>query len=98
MRDAVTVAGELAPMADLYVNLHPQELLDDALFDPTAPLSRLARRVVLELTERSSLESLPDVCERTGRLRQLGFRLAPDGVGSGDAGLARLVLVGPAGV
>ncbi len=95
MRDAVAVAGELAPMADLYVNLHPQELLDEALFDPTAPLSRLARRVVLEVTERSSLESLPDARERMGRLRKLGFRLALDDVGSGYAGLASFVLVEP---
>lgn len=95
IRQAVAAAGELAPMADLYVNLHPQELLDDALFVADAPLSKLARRVVLELTERSSLESLPDVRERVGRLRKLGFRLALDDVGSGYAGLASFALLEP---
>ena len=95
VRQAVAAAGAVAPVADLYVNLHPQELLDDQLYDPQAPLSKLASRVVLEITERASLESLPDVRDRVGRLRKLGYRMALDDLGAGYAGLASFALLEP---
>ncbi|HUJ27984.1 MAG TPA: EAL domain-containing protein [Myxococcales bacterium] len=95
MRDAVAAAGELAPPGDLHVNLHPQELLDDALYDSSTRLSRLASRVVLEITERSSLEKIPAVRDRVARLRKLGFRLALDDMGAGYAGLASFALLEP---
>ena len=95
MRDAVAAAGELAPPGDLHVNLHPQELLDDQLFEPGARLSQLASRVVLEITERSSLEKIPQVRERVSRLRKLGFRMAIDDMGAGYAGLASFALLEP---
>ena len=91
----MAAAGAVAPVADLYVNLHPQELLDDQLYDPQAPLSKLASRVVLEITERASLESLPDVRDRVGRLRKLGYRMALDDLGAGYAGLASFALLEP---
>ena len=95
VRQAVAAAGAVAPVADLYVNLHPQELLDDQLYDPQAPLSKLASRVVLEITERASLETLPDVRDRVGRLRKLGYRMALDDLGAGYAGLASFALLEP---
>src|SRR5229473_2499954 len=39
----------------LFVNLHSQELLDEALYDPKASLSLIASRTVLEITERAGL-------------------------------------------
>ena len=36
--------------AMIFVNLHPQDLLDEQLYDRTAPLSAMAKRVVLEIT------------------------------------------------
>ena len=78
-----------------FVNLHPDDLLDEDLYDPRAPLSVLAPEVVLEITERSPIESVPDMKERVRRLRALGFRLAIDDLGSGYAGLTSLATLQP---
>ena len=95
MRAVVAKAGELAPPADLYVNINPRELLDGGLYDPEAPLTKLASRVVLEVTERASLESISDVRARLAKLRKLGFRIALDDLGAGYAGLASFATLEP---
>ena len=51
--------------------------------------------IVLEVTERSPIESVPDVRERVRRLRELGFRLAIDDLGSGYAGLTSFASLQP---
>jgi EAL domain-containing protein (putative c-di-GMP-specific phosphodiesterase class I) len=73
--------------AAMLVNLHPRDLLDDHLFDPTSPLSQQAKRVILEITERSLLEDVPNPHARIARLRALGYRVAVDDLGAGYAGL-----------
>jgi EAL domain-containing protein (putative c-di-GMP-specific phosphodiesterase class I) len=78
-----------------FVNLHADDLLDESLYDPAAALSMLAPEIVLEVTERSPLESVPDVRERMRRLRELGFRLAIDDLGSGYAGLTSFASLQP---
>jgi EAL domain-containing protein (putative c-di-GMP-specific phosphodiesterase class I)/ActR/RegA family two-component response regulator len=70
-----------------FVNLHRDDLLDPSLYLPNAPLTRVARRVVLELTDRASLEAIKDVEQRVERLRTAGFRIALDNLGAGQAGL-----------
>jgi EAL domain-containing protein (putative c-di-GMP-specific phosphodiesterase class I) len=75
------------PTSALLVNLHPRDLLDNDLFDPKAPLSLQARRVILEITERSLLEDVPNPHARIARLRALGYRIAVDDLGAGYAGL-----------
>jgi EAL domain-containing protein (putative c-di-GMP-specific phosphodiesterase class I) len=90
------VAADAADsLARLFVNLHPVDLLDDDLYDPNAPLSRHARRVVLEVTERAGLDEIPDLGDRLLRLRALGFRVAIDDLGEGYAGLTSLARVAP---
>ena len=71
----------------LFVNLHPEDLLDVDLIDGGAPLTKLAPRVILEVTERASLASTPEVTARLAHLRKLGFRLAVDDIGAGYSGL-----------
>jgi len=78
-----------------FVNVHPLELSDDALLLPDAPLSRHARSVVLEITERQSIEGVPDLHARIKALRALGYRLAIDDLGAGYAGLTTLVILEP---
>ncbi len=78
-----------------FVNLHPDDLLDEALFDPSSPLSALAPEIVLEITERSPFDSIPDVRDRVRRLRSLGFRLAVDDLGAGYAGLTSFATLEP---
>ncbi len=72
----------------LFVNLHSLDLNDEDLYDPTAPLSRIADRVVLEVTERESLDGVKNVSERTQRLRAMGYQIAVDDLGAGYAGLS----------
>lgn len=79
----------------MFVNLHPKDLADPALFLASEPLSSIARRVVLEITERSSLEKLDRVAERVATLRRMGFRIAIDDLGAGYAGLTTLAQLEP---
>ncbi|MGZ3440158.1 MAG: EAL domain-containing protein, partial [Polyangia bacterium] len=79
----------------LFVNLHADDLNDDELFTPTAPLSHLAHRVVLEITERASLDGVKNVRERVDALRALGFRIALDDLGAGYAGLTSFAQLRP---
>ncbi len=85
----------LPGQALLFINLHPQDLLDEELFDPRSPLTRVAGRIVLEITERLTLEGIPEVPTRAARLRELGFRIAIDDLGSGYAGLTSFALLEP---
>lgn len=79
----------------LFVNLHTRELLDDALIDPGSPLSKLATRTVLEITERAALHDVKNVRTRVAELRELGFRIAIDDLGAGYAGLTSFALLEP---
>lgn len=83
------------PNALLFVNLHTRDLLDDDLFSRDTPLSRIAHRVVLEITERARLEQITDVQTRISALREMGFRIALDDMGAGYAGLASFALLEP---
>lgn len=72
--------------AVLFVNLHANDLADRELICPTAPLSASARRVVLEFTERASLDDVSELQSKLGALRKLGYRIAVDDLGAGYAG------------
>jgi len=79
----------------LFVNLHPEDLLDETLYAPHAPLTLLAPRTVLEITERASLDGVVGLRDRIARLRDLGFRIAVDDLGAGYAGLAAFCALSP---
>ena len=79
----------------IFVNIHASDLTDDELTLPSAPLSKIANRVTLEVTERTSLHDAGDLRSRLDALRALGFRLAVDDLGAGYAGLSSLALVDP---
>jgi EAL domain-containing protein (putative c-di-GMP-specific phosphodiesterase class I) len=94
----VAAASGLAtapPGALLFVNVHPADLEDDDLYDRHAPLSLVASRVVLEITERASLEGLDGVASRVRELRDIGYRIAIDDLGAGYAGLTSLARLEP---
>jgi EAL domain-containing protein (putative c-di-GMP-specific phosphodiesterase class I) len=69
----------------VFVNLHLHDLFDKQLTSPFAPLSKIASRVVLEITERTSLEGQIDLRYRVAELRELGFQIAIDDLGGGHA-------------
>lgn len=79
----------------LFVNVQASDLLDPELLDPKAPLSAHASRVVLELTEQTSSDGILDMAARMTRLRELGYRIALDDLGSGYASLSLFASLDP---
>jgi EAL domain-containing protein (putative c-di-GMP-specific phosphodiesterase class I)/CheY-like chemotaxis protein len=89
------LAANAPPGSFFFVNLAPPSLTDGDLYSRNAPLSRIAGRVVLEITERSSLEHVDSLPERIEMLRALGFRIAVDDLGSGYSGLNSFTTLSP---
>ncbi|GAC1348834.1 MAG: hypothetical protein NVSMB19_00930 [Vulcanimicrobiaceae bacterium] len=90
----LTRAKEIPDNALLFINVSPQTLdhevlAGNALVQAVAEAGIKADRVVLEVTERS-LARPAAVIREAKRLRALGFKLALDDVGAGNAGLAML--------
>jgi EAL domain-containing protein (putative c-di-GMP-specific phosphodiesterase class I) len=79
----------------LFVNLHPDDILDDALLDASTTLSALRTRVVLEVTERAAIKNLERMRARIVELREVGYRLAIDDLGAGYAGLNAFAALEP---
>jgi EAL domain-containing protein (putative c-di-GMP-specific phosphodiesterase class I)/CheY-like chemotaxis protein len=84
-----------AESVTLFVNLHPQDLLDDELRHPGSALANVANRVVLEITERGGLANIDDLPQKLKELRRLGFRIAVDDLGAGHSGLNNVAELEP---
>ena len=82
---AAAIENLPAPLS-MFVNLHPYDLHDLDLGSNPA-FAKYARRIVLEVTERASLQISSDLASRLAWLRQLGFRVAVDDIGAGYSGL-----------
>jgi EAL domain-containing protein (putative c-di-GMP-specific phosphodiesterase class I) len=96
VRGKVAEAAPSAPAeARLFVNVHAGELDDFELCSSTSPLSVLAGRVVIEVTERHALDSVAGLSTRIAKLRQLGFSIAVDDLGAGYAGLSSFSVLEP---
>lgn len=92
------VAADLAAAprdVRVFVNLHPLELADEALFGDANPLHPSAARIVIELTERAALDALADAPRRVAELRRLGYAIALDDLGAGYASIGSLAAVAP---
>lgn len=91
---ALTAASDLPDGALLFVNLAPKTLEldsngDDWLLAGVEQAGLSPDRVVLEVTERIGARTVP-VVKSLDRLREQGFKLALDDVGTGNAGLEML--------
>jgi len=96
IRAAACVAvARASPTAVFFVNLHAHDLMDDTLLSARSPLSAIAGRVVLEITERASLDGVKDLRAKVAELRAMGFRLAIDDLGAGYAGLTSFATLEP---
>jgi EAL domain-containing protein (putative c-di-GMP-specific phosphodiesterase class I) len=96
IRAKVAQAAVDAPAhVNLFVNLHSRDLADEELYSSSAPLSSIAPRVVLEITERASLDDIDGLPPKIEQLRQLGFRIAIDDLGAGYAGLTSFTQLEP---
>jgi EAL domain-containing protein (putative c-di-GMP-specific phosphodiesterase class I) len=85
----------LPASAMLFVNLHPSDLVDEELSARDGALTPFASRVVLEVTERATLDEVHGLSDAVARLRALGFRIALDDLGAGYAGLSSFALLEP---
>lgn len=92
---AIEPLGLLPDDVAIFINIHPSDLLDEQLFAADGPLAAVAGRIVLEITERASLQGIDSVLSRVGALRELGFRIAIDDLGAGYAGLTSFALLEP---
>ena len=96
VRNLAAAALQNAPSdALLFVNVHTRDLLDGDLYRVDAPLTKIAERVVLEITERAAIDDVADVRAHVTNLRRLGFRIAIDDLGAGYAGLSRFAALEP---
>jgi EAL domain-containing protein (putative c-di-GMP-specific phosphodiesterase class I) len=96
IREAIASNIDAAPAsARIFVNIHPDDLSERTLYDADSPLSEFAHRIVLEITERATLEHVNDPRARVRELRDMGFRIAVDDLGAGYAGLASFAQLEP---
>jgi len=96
VRNLAASALQSAPSdALLFVNVHTRDLLDEDLYRVGAPLTKMAERVVLEITERAAIDDVADVRAHVTNLRRLGFRIAIDDLGAGYAGLSSFAALEP---
>ncbi len=96
-RAVLAGAKRLPPKALLFLNISPQVLDHESLggrrlVEEVEAVGLGPERVVIEITERST-ERLDVVMREAARLNRLGFKLALDDVGSGNAGLEMLLEV-----
>src|SRR5450432_1609063 len=92
---AIEPLSRLPEEVVLFLNLHPSDLLDPYLFAADGPLAAVADQIVLEITERATLNGMNDVRSRVASLRKLGYRVAIDDLGAGYAGLTSFTLLEP---
>ena len=95
IRSIVAGAGKLAAGQTLSLNLSPKTV-EAPEFQPQPLLGLLARagispdRIILEITERQSIDHLETLRSKLGACRAAGFRIAIDDVGAGNSGLRLL--------
>jgi EAL domain-containing protein (putative c-di-GMP-specific phosphodiesterase class I) len=96
IRAAASAPVSQAPQGSMiFVNLHARDLVDETLLSRASPLSAIADRVVLEITERASLDGVKDARAKIAELRSMGFRIAIDDLGAGYAGLTSFATLEP---
>ena len=96
VRDAVALRIPDAPRdCSIFVNVDGQELADNRLTRSDEPLAPFAARVIVEITERESLEGSGDLAPRLKALRELGYGIAVDDLGAGYSGLNSFALLAP---
>ncbi len=86
----------LPDSAHIFMNLHPQELVDSAALSTRMEVLQLwSDRVVLEITERAEYSSNFSWQTALERVKEMGFQIAIDDLGSGYAALNMLAELQP---
>lgn len=95
-RRVVSDLREADPSWHIFVNFHPLDLLDpEAIGVDSPPFAGVRQQVVVEITERTTLDAIVDIGSRIETLRSHGYRLAIDDLGSGYAGLSSFLQLRP---
>jgi EAL domain-containing protein (putative c-di-GMP-specific phosphodiesterase class I) len=77
-----------------FINVHPHELgAIDLLVN--GPMREISSRIVLEITERASLDQIPNAYAAIAQLRKCGYRIAIDDLGAGYSGLSSFAELEP---
>ncbi|MCP4604644.1 MAG: diguanylate cyclase [Proteobacteria bacterium] len=92
---AITPITKMSESVKLFVNLHPQELNDKTLIDLEDYLVPWVKRIVFEVTEVLAIEDNQRVRNVLSNLKDIGFRIAVDDLGSGYSGLQSLAFLNP---
>jgi EAL domain-containing protein (putative c-di-GMP-specific phosphodiesterase class I) len=81
----------------MFLNIHPRDIADPSferqMID--GPIAEHASSIVLELTERAAIVDYRNLRQLLSRLRNRGYRVAIDDLGSGYAGLTALAEIEP---
>lgn len=96
VRECIAGHARVIPFSGLlFVNVDVRELSDPTLRSQEGPFARLASRVILEITERTSIDRLNGMQCLIAELREMGYRIAIDDLGAGYAGLASFAQIVP---
>jgi len=79
----------------LFLNIHPLDFDDPDLYEVDGPVAQQAGRIVLEVTERAAILDLQHFREQLKKLREFGFRIAIDDLGSGYSALGLVAELDP---
>ncbi len=95
VRSSATEEIKRAPSDwSFFINVHPHEIgAIDLLMN--GPMRDLSSRIVLEITERASLDQIPNAYATIAQLRKCGYRIAIDDLGAGYSGLSSFAELEP---
>jgi EAL domain-containing protein (putative c-di-GMP-specific phosphodiesterase class I) len=94
-RAAASFVDAADPGASIFLNLHAADLADPDLRREDGSIASAAKRFVLEVTERASLDQVENPSAVVAVLRERGFRIAVDDLGAGYAGMSSFTLLSP---
>lgn len=94
-RLAVEPISQLPESILLFINLHSQDLNDPFLLELESYIRPWTSRIVFEVTETQAINDYEQARTQIKRLRDHGFRVALDDLGSGYSGLNSLALLEP---
>jgi EAL domain-containing protein (putative c-di-GMP-specific phosphodiesterase class I) len=95
VRCTLKAAVDLPPDVYVAVNVSPSTFASNALLAELRSTSIRPDRLVLEVTEHSSIEDYAPLIEARMRLRAHGIRLAVDDAGAGYASFRHIVALAP---
>lgn len=96
VRERTAEAVEQAPPGTAILLAVEQDvLLDERTYDAHAPLSKCSDRIILEIRKDDAEIEVNELNSRLGRLVDMGFRIAVDDLGAGQADLGGVTLLSP---